>query len=336
MPMTHSITRGPGRLASARVGARLLTVALAASLVLTGCSIGGDDDPEPTATVATTGAPAGAPATTGGTPAAGAGANAAAPEPRVVGDLVDRIALAWVGVSSYRTTTVQGTGDLSAIPLPGTPVAGAGAPPLDAPTTQAAIDEVVLPNQRRYLESSSGAVSEFLATGDTVFVRGRYAQVSIRPDLDATTWVNLDPRFISADSPVGQVLDQFAAPGTAAFRPPLADLQPDTRALELEAVGPVEVGGRACQAYRWTSTTPTGEAVTRTLSVDASGLPCALDFAAGDYGSRTTWDGFNGVAPITAPEVWVTVGETLDMGTGGTPAVDPPGAAQPPPATPIV
>ncbi len=300
------------RVGATRTG-RLVVALLASVLVLAGCSSGGDE-PTPTA------APPTSFATTGPVGPAGTAQPVTPPAtPRVVGDLVDRIALSWVGISSYRTTTIQGTGDLASIPLPGTPTAGLTPIDPNAPSSQAAIDEIVLPDQRHYLESSNGSVSEFLATEGSVFARGRYTQIAVRPDLDPTTWVNLDPTFIDAESPVGQVLAQFAPVTSSVFRPPLSDLQPETRALELVPAGEVTVDGRSCTAWSWTDTGSTGEAMTRTLSVDADGRPCALEFRSGDYASRTTWDSFDAIAPMAAPSDWVSVGQTLDMTGGATP-----------------
>ena len=283
-------------------------------IVLSGCSIGGGGDESPTPTAAPV-----------------SGEDGAVTGPRLVGELADRINIAWLSVRSYRATTVQGSGDLSTIPPPSTPVS-AGEQPDPNATWQSVVDEIVLPDQRHYLESIGGSISEFTAVGGRVYARGRFSQLAVRPDLDATTWVNLDPAFISADSTIGQFLGAFVGADAAAFQAPLADLQPDTRERELTAMGMVDVGGRPCSAYRWVDTDETGEAMTRVVSIDATGLPCSLEFTAGDYTSRVTWDGFNTLPTIVAPAESVTVGETLDMGTaGGTPAPVIDGAA----ATPV-
>ena len=189
-----------------------------------------------------------------------------------------------------------------------------------------------MPDQRHYLEISGGGVSEFTAAGGQVYARGRFTQLAIRPDLDAVTWVSLDPSFIAPDSSIGQFLSGFIGPEAAAFRSPLADLQPDTRERELTPLDPVMVGDRQCAAYRWTDTGQTGDAMTRIVSIDAAGLPCSLEFTAGDYTSRVVWDAYNGIAPIIAPEGAVSVGQTLDMGTG---AATPPAGVDGPAATPV-
>lgn len=295
---------------------RLAPVLLALLLILSGCSIGGDDaSPTPTvpAVPAVDGAVAG---------------------PRVVGELADQINNAWLSVRSYRVTTVQGSGDLSAIPLPSAPVSAA-VPPDPNATWQSVVDEIVLPDQRHYLESSGGSISEFTAVGGRVYARGRFSQLAVRPDLDATTWVNLDPAFISVDSTIGQFLTAFIGGDAAAFRAPLTDLQPDTRERELTALGRTDVSGRTCSAYQWVDTSETGDPMTRIVSIDATGLPCSLAFTAGDYTSRVTWDSYNGLPAIVAPAESVTVGETLDMGTvGGTPVSTIDGAAATPVAVP--
>ena len=311
---------------------RLLPLMLAALLLLSGCSGGGGSD-QPTATSATLEQPSGVQAS-GSQPSGGQAAEAA---PRVVGDLVNRIGGGWQGVTSFRATTRQGTGDIASIPLPQPPVSGAIPPESAGSGPQAVVDEVILPDRRHYLENSGGAVSEYIAAGGSVFARGRFTQVSVRPDLDATTWVNLDPAFISTDSPIGQFLSQFAGSGSAAFRAPLADLQPDTRTLTLTDRGPVDVGGHACHAWQWKETGAAGDLMTRVVSIDVQNLPCSLEFDSGDYHSRTVWDGFNAIPNITAPTGWVTVGSTLGIETGaGTPSATE-GTPAPPglPATPF-
>ncbi len=276
---------------------RLSPVLLGLLLILSGCSIGGGDDTSPTPTGASV-----------------SGVDGSVAGPRLVGELADQINTAWLTVRSYRSTTVQGSGDLSAIPPPSAPVSAAVAPDPNA-TWQSVVDEIILPDERHYLESNGGSISEFTAVGGRVYARGRFSQLAVRPDLDATTWVNLDPAFISADSTIGQFLTAFVGGDAAAFRAPLADLQPDTRARELTEMGPIDVGGRSCAAYRWVDTDETGDPMTRIVSIDAAGLPCSLEFTAGDYTSRVTWDSYNLVPAIVAPAESVTVGETLDMGT---------------------
>ena len=209
---------------------------------------------------------------------------------------------------------------------------------------------MILPNRRHYLEDSGGAVSEYIADGSSVYARGRFTQVSVRPDLDAATWVNLNPAFISPDSPIGQFLDQFAGNDSAAFRAPLGDLQSDTRTLTLTDRGTADVGGRSCHAWQWKETGAAGDLMTRVVSIDGQNLPCSLELDSGDYRSQTVWDGFDAIPQITAPANWVTVGSTLGVEVGaatpgateGTPAL--PGASVAPlgpglpasPATPAV
>ncbi len=301
MNAIRSQTPGQHRSSRSALG-RLTPVLLGLILVLSGCSVGGGRGETPTPTAAP-----------------GAGRDGAVSGPRLVGELADQINTAWLSVRSYRVTTVQGSGDLAAIPTPSAPVSAA-APPDPNATWQAVVDEIVLPDQRHYLESNGGSISEFTAVQGRVYARGRFSQLAIRPDLDATTWVNLDPAFISADSTIGQFLTAFMGGDAAAFRSPLSDLQPDTREQELTAIGAIEAGGRSCSAYQWVDTSETGDQMTRIVSIDASGLPCSLEFLAGDYTSRATWDSFNLVPPIVAPVESVTVTETLDMGTSaGTP-----------------
>lgn len=290
----------------------LVPVLLGLLLVLSGCSIRGSDDELPTPTQV-----------------AVSGGDGAATGPRLVGELAEQINTAWLSVQSYRVTTVQGSGDLSAIPLPSTPVSAA-APADPNATWQSVVDEIILPDQRHYLESSGGSISEFTAVGGRVYARGRFSQLAVRPDLDATTWVNLDPTFISADSTIGQFLSAFIGGDAAAFRSPLADLQSDTREQELTAIGTVDAGGRRCSGYQWMEPDDAGDPMTRIVRIDAAGLPCSLEFTAGGYTSRVTWDSYNLVPAIVVPAESVTVGETLDMGTAGaTPATVPTPRATP-------
>ena len=94
---------------------RLLLLAVVALILLSGCSIGGGGD-EPTPTLAPATQPSGAQAN---------GDQSVATAPRIAGDLADRIGVAWQGVTSFRATTRQGTGDIASIPLPQPPVSGA-------------------------------------------------------------------------------------------------------------------------------------------------------------------------------------------------------------------
>lgn len=315
--------------------------------VLAAC--GDDDDADPTATTSAGDAPtatlASGAGTTGGTPAGsgqltvpGAGTPLAAQNqapPRTVGELADRVAAAWPAVTSYRSVTTQGPTDAPPVELPVPPDVATPVPLGAVPeSSQAYVDEVVMPDRRHQLASQGGQVSEFIAAGGRVYVRGRFAQVTIRPDLDPATWVDLDPSRISPDSPIGFFMAGFADPASPAFASPLRDLLPDTRTRELTPVGEIEIEGRICQSYQWVETTSDGAAMTRTIAIGADNLPCLIELEAGGYVSRTTYSGYNEPIRIEAPAGAVPVGQTGIMpGQEASPAAGT-DAVAPTPATP--
>jgi hypothetical protein len=241
--------------------------------------------------------------------------------PRTVGELADRVTAAWPTVTSYRSVTTQGSTDDPPVELP-VPLEVATPVPLGSvpESSQAYIDEVVLPDRRHQLTSQGGQISEFIVVNGRVYVRGRFAQVAIRPDLEATTWVDLDPSRIAPDSPIGFFIAGFAEPTAPAFASPLSDLLSDTRARELTPVGEIEVEGRTCQSYQWAETTSDGASLTRIIAVGADNLPCLIELDAGGYVSRTTYSGYNEPITIEAPAGAVTVGETLGMPGQASPA----------------
>lgn len=240
------------------------------------------------------GSPSGAPAAAG-TPGAAA--------PRTVGELADRVAAAWAGIGAYRIVETTGAEGAPPPPLPVTPAPGATPPAASgaAPGPASSIDEVILPDRRHLLIGEAGGTTEFVAVGGRIAARGDYARIGIRPSLDPTTWVALDPVGFAPDSPLAGFVADFAGPAARAFAPPLANLSAETRARELTPLGPVAVEGRACEAYRVADTTATGDRVEVTLAVDAAGLPCSEETRAGGTSTRRTYGAFNAVPPIAFP-----------------------------------
>jgi hypothetical protein len=230
---------------------RLALTALLVVGVLAACSREDDEQqavttqPAPTAT-------AGTPGGEGQLTVPGQGSPLAEqPEtpPRTVGELADRVAAAWPSVTSYRSVTTQGSTDEPPPALPVPPELATPVPLGSVPeSSQSYIDEVVLPDRRHQLVSQGGQISEFIAVNGRVYVRGRFSQVTIRPDLEATTWVDLDPSRISPDSPIGFFIAGFADPTAPAFASPLGDLLPENRAQELTAGGDIDVEWRTCQS----------------------------------------------------------------------------------------
>jgi hypothetical protein len=236
-----------------------MTIALG---VLAGC---GKEHASPTPTAT-------ASVSAGGTPQGGT--------TLTVGTLADRIGAAWPGVSTYRRVTTTRAEGVPA--RPGTAAAGAspGASGADIVET---IDEVILPDRRRYLGlGADGAVRyELIAVAGSVYARGTLVPglSPTRPDADA--WVEVDPAAF-ADSPYAGFYAELVGPVPV----PYSALSPARRSRDAVALGQTSVNGRECTAYRFAETTETGERLEIVLTLGADDLPCSIETRGG--GQTTT------------------------------------------------
>jgi hypothetical protein len=255
------VTRRPRRV--------LLTpVALVVLLVLTSCGSGAKPA-SPTATAESAASPT------------------LAPGEVSVSSLLDRIDLAWPGVTSMRATSWTGQYD--------DPVqAVAGTPPADQMVT---VEQVVKPSSRSISTTIGGAaVDDQVAVDGIVYFRGQSVTSAIAPFLSATAWVRVDPTMVPADSPVGQQLAYLTAP----LGPPYGAVSDDLRARGATLTGQVSVGDRTCDVYAFTDAAPGDTGIAYSLSLDSTGLPCSLTQSAGGYANVTIWT-FNDPAIVVTP-----------------------------------
>jgi len=206
-----------------------------------------------------------------------------------LGALSDRIAAAWAGVTSYRTTTTF-------TPPPGVDPAATPA----AASAETIVDEVLLPDRRRVTRTAADGGFEAIVVEGRVFARGLLAQAAPNPPADPAAWVELDPTALDPANPVAGVVASLAGP----VPPPLADLPPAARDLPATPLGPQTRGERTCDAYA--VAVPGGDGgggAELTVALGPDDLPCWLETRAGGAGSLVTYGAYNEPLTIEAPAV---------------------------------
>jgi hypothetical protein len=208
-------------------------------------------------------------------------AGSAVPGQLTVGEIADRIAAAWAGVKSYRSTFSTAGMSIVASPVP-SPMAS----PVAALTTTMLVDDVILPDRRHRSELRDGmVVSELILVGGAVYERGvQFPDAT--PVADPRAWMKLDPATIPSDSPYRAVYDAMTAPLT----PPYSGLSPDERERIAHPIGQVAVGGRMCAGYRVADTTMTGERIEVVIAIGEDDLPCSIETTVGGTVSTTTFE----------------------------------------------
>jgi hypothetical protein len=239
----------------------ILRMAVAIGLLLVAAGCGSDSKPDPTRAATT-------------------------PPGPTVGELADRMAVAWTGVSTFRTVSQN--------------VEEAGTPASASPAGQAPVEvvaEVALPDRKHQVSTSGGSViSEYVLIGDEIFVRGPMTEGAV-----AGGWSVVDPMTLDPES---QQAMQIAAL-TEPVQPPYAGLSPDERGRVAKPLGAMSVNGQSCQAYQIVDTTQTGERVDVTLAIAASDLPCSIQTQVSGVVYLTTFE-FNIPLTITAPIINVS------------------------------
>jgi hypothetical protein len=153
-------------------------------------------------------------------------------------------------------------------------------------------------------------VSEAIAVGDRLYLRGAVARL-VQPGVDEATWLAVDPAAIEPGSPASGIHAALATPISV----PYPDLSTSARARELFPVGPVEVEGRRCDAYRYVATTETGGRVDVTVALGADDRLCAIETVATGVRSVTGFVAYDLPLAIEAPAGAVPVATP-----GATPA----------------
>ena len=207
--------------------------------------------------------------------------------PRTLGELENRVTAAWTGVHSYRSTTTlttssADTGDALASPGP------VGA-------VVALVDDVVLPDRRRRMTRIDGEVAaEAIAIAGRLCVRGTLAEFAGGGANDDAGWVEVDLAAVDSTSQIGIVFAELAGP----IQPPLADLPLVTRLLPLTPLGPQEVGGRRCDAYR---VALKSLAVELTVALGADDLLCSQETRTAGGLTRVAYDAYDLPLAIEPP-----------------------------------
>jgi len=206
-----------------------------------------------------------------------------------LGDLAERVDVAWPTVRSYRITF---TGSTSAMPTGlGTPIArplatpGAspeanpGATPVARPRdTFVSIREVILPDRQRQEVRGLGADDhEAIVIGDRLYVRGPVVE-QIAPGTPDDVWILVDPSTL----PEGSLLSRLLGGLPEIPAAPLASLPERLLPQVIREMGTVELDGRECRAYGAADTVPaTGMRIDYTIAVDDRDIPCFIETGAG-------------------------------------------------------
>jgi hypothetical protein len=202
------------------------------------------------------------------------------------GDLADRIANGWKSIKSYRAVTVTGT----RLPDDGSPNAS-------EKVTAEIVEEVALPDRRRQIVTSDGELgSEIVAVGGEVYGRGESLPGLSNPNRNPDVWMVIDSKLLGPENQFLAFYESFAEPVAA----PYSDLSEAERSRAAAPRGAVEIDGRSCQAFAIADTTMTDELVDVVMSIDKTGLPCAIATTAGGTTTTTTF-AFDLPVSIEAP-----------------------------------
>jgi hypothetical protein len=238
--------------------AHFFQTAVATILVLFIAGCGSESKPDPTPTATT------------------------APEP-TVGELADRIAAAWTGVSTMRTVSHN-------VDTPGTPSAASPA----GQDQVEVVTEVILPDRKHQVSTTDGEVlSEFFVIGNDVYVRGPVVETAASRTIQ---WRVGDPSSLDPGSQEAMQIDALKAP----VQPLYAGLSQDERGRVAKPLNDITVNGQTCRAYQIVDTTQTGERVDVTLAMNADDLPCSIQTKVSGVDYLTTFE-FNIPLTIAPP-----------------------------------
>ena len=283
-----------------------LAAAVALPLLLAACGEEEQAPATPAATAVVSAATAETPPMAVGSPGAGS-PTAATEAPRTLGELADRVDVAWAGVRTFRSVFTTDRAGPPASPT------GSPAGPSVAGTGRVKVTrEVALPDRQRQTERVDGAVvSEAVVVADRAYVRGAAAR-TLRPGTDDATWVEIDLAAIGRAAATDPLLGRLAAP----IASPAAAIPPNLRPQELRPLGGIDIAGRACQAYGAAGTTEIGGRIDLTFAVDAEGLPCIVETRAGGVTARETFEAYGLPLTIEVPATALPVASPAATPTG--------------------
>jgi hypothetical protein len=206
-----------------------------------------------------------------------------------LGDLAERVNVAWPTIRSYRITFTgstlampTGLGTPVARPLAtpaGTPMAAPGATPVARPREAfVSIREVVLPDrQRQDVRGLGESDHEAIAIGNRLFVRGPLV-MQIAPGTPVDAWIVVDPSSLPERSMLSRLLGGLPEIPPA----PLASLPERLLPQLIREMGVVEHDGRECHIFGAADTVPaTGMRVDYTIAVDDRDIPCFIETSTG-------------------------------------------------------
>ncbi|HYH11072.1 MAG TPA: hypothetical protein VD789_01865 [Thermomicrobiales bacterium] len=246
---------------------RWLSLAIAITVLLAGCTLDDDTDPDPTA------APT---AVTFG------------PDDVAVGTLLEESSAAWDGVDAWTVET--------RIESPGSGSGNAA--------TSVSTERVAASGERQVRNmTGENLVSEEIFVGGRIYMRGTLVSSSIYPEVDDKTWISFTSDQVPPDTALDQRVTYLTTP--AAF--PFATVTAETRALPASPAGEVQLGDRVCTVYQFTTSEIEGEGIEHRIAFDAEKRPCQLVREGGGVIETTVWTYSEVPEPITPPEEVVEV-----------------------------
>ncbi len=225
---------------------------------------------------------------------------AATPAPRLtLGDIAERVEVAWSGVESYR---VVRTGAAAPIPTEDHDHAATATPVAATPVSEAAqftaTRDVILPDVQHMTVTGLGENDfEAISSRDAIFVRGPLTH-QLDPEANPDSWVSID----QATLPEGSLMANLLGGMPAVPVMPFAGIEERLEPQEVRELGTTEVGGRACQTYSAADTKlTTGQRMDYIFGIDADNLPCFIETRSGTttYGHEE----FSLFNEVQAPEI---------------------------------
>ncbi len=201
------------------------------------------------------------------------------PDEVTAGELADRIAVAWSGVTSYHSTTRVFSAGATPQATPGTDLTGT------------AERFVILPDQKRIV------IYDGNGTLEIVFSGGVLQQRQTPYGAETGAWVTIDPTAIDDDDPFAVAYASILAPEQAPYSA-LGQRQRDRIGTRGDTV---TINGNECVAYQFPEVTVTGDQIRITIYLGPDDLPCRIETLAGVSVSQTDYV-FNQEVAIATPE----------------------------------